>query len=167
LKATRLNSFNIRLENFYAIYSGIFRTDLVFILGSATNSEGKDDVYINRAETVRRVLKKDIYQQIQRKMVQLILQRGNSSQYNKRETMSGGRRDQKLFTTNSHKTETEVVVQRREQEVKRRQRKTHTDSLQTFATSVTALAIQLTLLSATQCHSFLVRTCPFALCIKT
>ena len=30
LKATRLNSFKVRLENFYAIYSGIFRTDLVF-----------------------------------------------------------------------------------------------------------------------------------------
>ena len=29
LKATRLNSFKVRLENFYAIYSGIFRTDLV------------------------------------------------------------------------------------------------------------------------------------------
>ena len=31
LKATRLNSFKVRLENFYAIYSGIFRTDLVFL----------------------------------------------------------------------------------------------------------------------------------------
>jgi hypothetical protein len=30
LKATRLNSFKVRLENFYAIYSGIFRTDLVY-----------------------------------------------------------------------------------------------------------------------------------------
>jgi hypothetical protein len=29
LKATRLNSFKVRLENVYAIYSGIFRTDLV------------------------------------------------------------------------------------------------------------------------------------------
>ena len=29
LKATRLNSFKVRLENFYAIYSGIFRADLV------------------------------------------------------------------------------------------------------------------------------------------
>jgi hypothetical protein len=55
----------------------------VFILGSATNSEGKDDVNIY---TVQRVLKMDIYQQIQRKMVQLILQRGNSSWYTKRET---------------------------------------------------------------------------------
>jgi hypothetical protein len=75
----------------------------VFILGSETNSEGKDGVNINRMQTVGRVLKKDIYQQIQRKMVQLILQRGNSSQYTKRETVWGGRRDQKLFTTNSHK----------------------------------------------------------------
>ena len=31
MKATRLNSFKVRLENFYAIYSGIFRTDLVCI----------------------------------------------------------------------------------------------------------------------------------------
>ena len=30
LKATRLNSFKVRMENFYAIYSGIFRTDLVY-----------------------------------------------------------------------------------------------------------------------------------------
>jgi hypothetical protein len=30
LKATRLNSFKVRLENFYAIYWGIFRKDLVF-----------------------------------------------------------------------------------------------------------------------------------------
>jgi len=30
LKATRLNSFKVRRENFYAIYSGIFQTDLVF-----------------------------------------------------------------------------------------------------------------------------------------
>jgi len=37
-----------------------------------------------------------------------------------------GKRDQKIFTTNLHKTETKVVVGRRgeEQEVKRRQRKT-------------------------------------------
>jgi hypothetical protein len=34
LKATRLNSFKGRLENFYAIYSGIFRTDLVFSLST-------------------------------------------------------------------------------------------------------------------------------------
>jgi hypothetical protein len=32
LKATRLKSFKVRLENFYAIYSGIFQTDLVFSL---------------------------------------------------------------------------------------------------------------------------------------
>jgi len=30
LKVTRLNSFKVRRENFYAIYSGIFRTDLVY-----------------------------------------------------------------------------------------------------------------------------------------
>ena len=30
LKATRLNSFRVRRENFYAIYSGIFWTDLIF-----------------------------------------------------------------------------------------------------------------------------------------
>jgi hypothetical protein len=92
----------------------------LFILGSATNSEGKDDVNIYRMETVRKVLKKDNYQQIQRKMVQLILQGGNSSWYTKRETLGGGRRYQKLFITNSHKTETKVVVGRRgdEQEVK-------------------------------------------------
>jgi hypothetical protein len=29
LKATGLNSLKVRLEIFYAIYSGIFRTDLV------------------------------------------------------------------------------------------------------------------------------------------
>jgi hypothetical protein len=29
LKATRLNSYMLRQEIFYAIYSGIFRTDLV------------------------------------------------------------------------------------------------------------------------------------------
>jgi hypothetical protein len=29
MKATRLNSFKVRLVNFYTIYSGIFRTDLV------------------------------------------------------------------------------------------------------------------------------------------
>jgi hypothetical protein len=90
-------------------------------------------------ETVRRVLK-DIYQQIHRKMVQLILQRGNSSWYTKRETLwwrgGGVRGYQKLFTTNSHKTETKVVVERRgdEQEVKWKQRKTQTESLQTYAT---------------------------------
>jgi len=88
------------------------------------------------------VLKKDIYQQIQRKMVKLILQTGKNSQYTKRETPWGGRRDQKLFTTNSHKTGTKLVVGRREErEVKRRQRMTQTDSLQTHATSVTELAI--------------------------
>ena len=89
------------------------------------------------------MLKKDIYQQIQRKMVKLILQTGKNSQYTKRETLWGGRRDQKLFTTNSHKTGTKLVVGRRgeEQEVKRRQRMTQTDSLQTHATSVTELAI--------------------------
>jgi hypothetical protein len=124
----------------------------VFILDSATNSEGKDHVIINRTETVQRVSKKDIYQQIQKKMVQLILQRGNSSQYTKRETLWGGGRDQKLFTTNSHKTETKVVVGRtgEEQEVKKRQRKIYTESLQTYATSVTALGIQMTILSETQ-----------------
>ena len=31
LKATRLNSFKVRMEHFYAIYSGIFRTDLVYL----------------------------------------------------------------------------------------------------------------------------------------
>jgi hypothetical protein len=57
----------------------------------------------------------------------MILQRGNSSQYNKREKLWGGRREIKLLITNSHKTETKVVVGRRgeQQEVKRRQRKTH------------------------------------------
>jgi hypothetical protein len=29
LKVTRLNSFKVRLENVYAMYSGIFRTDLI------------------------------------------------------------------------------------------------------------------------------------------
>jgi hypothetical protein len=63
----------------------------------------------------------------------------------------GGRRDQKLFITNWHKTKTKVVVGRREQhEVKRRQRKTNTESLQTYAASVIARAIQLTFLSETQ-----------------
>ena len=32
MKATRLNSFKIRLENFYAICSGIFRTDLLLFI---------------------------------------------------------------------------------------------------------------------------------------
>jgi len=31
LKATRLNSFKIKLENFYATYSRIFRTHLVYV----------------------------------------------------------------------------------------------------------------------------------------
>ena len=34
LKVTRLNSFKVRRENFYAIYSGIFRTDLVHTCNS-------------------------------------------------------------------------------------------------------------------------------------
>lgn len=87
-------------------------------------------------------------------------------QYSKMERMWGGRRDQTLFITNSHKTATKVVVGRREQEVKRRQRKTHTESLQKYAASVTAFAIQL-FVRNTICHSFLISTCPFALSIKT
>ena len=37
LKAARLNSFKVRLENFYAIYLGIFRTDLVFDINFLTD----------------------------------------------------------------------------------------------------------------------------------
>jgi hypothetical protein len=117
----------------------------VFILGSAINSDRIDDVNMNRMETAQRVLMKEIHQQIQRKMVQMILPRGNSSQYTKRERLWGGRRDQKLLITNWHKTNTKVVVGTRggQQEVKRRQRKTHNESLWTYAASATALAIQL------------------------
>jgi hypothetical protein len=123
----------------------------VFILGSAINSESTDDVNMNRMETAQRVFKNEIHQQIQRKMVQMILPRGNTSQYIKRERLWGGRRDQKLFITNWHETNTKVLVGRRgeQQEVKWRQRKTHTESLQMYA-SVTALAIQLS-----TCNCFL------------
>jgi hypothetical protein len=45
LKATRLNSFKVRLENFYAIYLGIFRTDLVCMLLEEMSKNKKKTLY--------------------------------------------------------------------------------------------------------------------------
>jgi len=53
MKATRLNSFKVRMENFYAIYSGIFRTDLVCYYFIFHLINGKEKVKCTLVQALR------------------------------------------------------------------------------------------------------------------
>ena len=52
MNATRLNSFKVRLENFYAIYSGIFRTDLTDLMTVSFNGIDSAKVILHLREQI-------------------------------------------------------------------------------------------------------------------